>query len=166
MAPINISTSHPSKFRLVFPFLDFLSSNEKGDSFLLYCSEVSLPGITNTPGKIGTPYLDLHDPDGVVTFGNTVVATYAIDEKFENFKMLYSWMKYIRDPERFGVQRTNVTAALHIYTNNDNPTFKFTLKNISPISLGDLFFSTKNLDNKDLEHKVTFAIEYYTIEDD
>jgi hypothetical protein len=165
----NLSFSHTSKFRLSFPFLPFLSTQtdtEKGDSVLLYCDSVTLPGITNTAINIEVAgYHDFKLPNSDIQYG-TMSITYHVDELFSNYEMLYRWMMYMKDPERWGAGPMDgmVNASLHIYTNNDNPKFAFTLVNFWPIGLGPLSFSKKDTSGDDLEHTATFTMDYWKLE--
>jgi len=165
----NLSFSHTSKFRLSFPFLPFLSTgteNEKGDSVLLYCDAVSLPGITNTAVNIeNAAYHDFKLLNSDAQFGQMSI-TYHVDELFANYEMLYRWMMYIKDPETFGIGSNDamVNASLHIYTNNDNPKFAFTLVNFFPTGLGPLNFSKRDATGDDLEHTATFSMDYWKLE--
>ena len=72
---------------------------------------------------------------------------------------------YLKHPEEFEVKNQKIDASLMIYTNNDNPSFKFNLKNIFPIGLAGINFNKKTSDTEDLENIVTFAMEYYLIEE-
>jgi hypothetical protein len=160
----NISTAHPTKFRLVFPFLPFLGENEKGDALILYCSEVTLPDLSMEPDIIPNQMYDSKFATKNLSYGDMEVV-YTIDEKFTNYKLLFEWMMYLKDPERFEVRNEKIDASLMIYTNNDNPTFKFNLKSIFPINLSGINFSKKTADTEDMENNVTFAMEYYLIEE-
>lgn len=160
----NISTAHPTKFRLVFPYLPFLGDNEKADSLVLYCSEVTLPDLSLEADIIPNQSYDSKYPTKNLNYGDMDVV-YAIDEKFTNYKLLFEWMMYIKHPERYEVRTQKIDASLMIYTNNDNPSFKFNLKNIFPIGLAGINFNKKTSDTEDIENNVTFAMEYYLIEE-
>lgn len=160
----NISSFHPTKFRLVFPFLPFLGENEKVDALVLYCSEVTLPDLSMEPDIIPNQSYDSKYITKNLNYGDMDVV-YAIDEKFTNYKLLFQWMMYLKHPEEFEVKNQKIDASLMIYTNNDNPSFKFNLKNIFPIGLAGINFNKKTSDTEDLENIVTFAMEYYLIEE-
>lgn len=165
----NISAAHPSKFRLVLPFLPFLpdtdnGKTEKGDSVLLYCSEVTLPDLTMNHLEVPNQIYEGKYASASLTYGNMEV-TYSLDEKFTNYKMLFGWMMHMKHPESFECKQAKVDATLMIYTNNDNPKFKFVLKDIFPIALNGINFNKKINDSNDLENNVTFAMSYYLIEE-
>ena len=160
----NIGSAHSSKFRLVFPFLPFLGENEKGDDLILYCSEVTLPDLSMEPDVVPNQMYDSKFATKNLQYGD-LEAVYSVDEKFSNYKLLFRWMMYLKDPERFEVRNQKIDASLLIYTNNDNPTFKFNLKSIFPIGLAGINFNKKTGDADDLENSVSFAMEYYLIED-
>ena len=168
--PKNISFSHPSKFRLVFPFMEFMdefysSNKEAGREFTLYCSQVSLPTVNMPPVSIDTPYYQMKVPYENMMWGE-VTATYSVDEYFNNFNFLYKWFMLMKNPEEYrrGGPSEMINAALHIYSNNDNPKFRFTLVNVFPIGLGGINFSKEQSDGEDLKHTVTFALDYYRLE--
>ena len=158
----NISTAHPTKFRLVFPFLNFLEDKEKGEDLILFCSEVQLPGITLDTIIIETPFYDQKEASNKISFDDVIV-TYTIDEKFDNYKLLLNWLLYLKHPERFEVRNQKVTASLFTYTNNENPGTEFILHNIFPISIEPVNFDTKIEDIEDILNTVSFAIEYFEI---
>jgi len=161
----NISTSHPSRFRLVFPFLDFLSPTEKGEDLILYCSEAQLPGITLDVIPIETPYFDLKEPSNKINFDDLIL-TYSIDELFTNYTLILNWLQYIKNPERYEVKNQKVDATLMIYSNNNNPKVQVTFKNIFPIAIEPINFDKKIDDIEDLENTVTFAVESFFIRED
>jgi len=164
MSEINISTTHPSKWRLIFPFMDFLSENEKGDDLTLYCSEVTLPGLTLNSNIIETPYLDLKEPTNKLSTDDLIV-TFSVDELFVNYKFLLDWLYYIKDVSRFEVRNQKINASLWSYSNNDNPKTQFVLENIWPMAIEALSFSNKIDDADDLECTVTFVVENFKIQD-
>lgn len=161
--PLNISVAHPTRFRLSFPFLPFLSETEKGDGLLLYCSDVELPELSMEPDKIATPYYPIKMAKGDFECSNITVK-YSVDELFANYRFLYNWFMYQKNPERYKVNNEYVDAALHIFTNNGNIKFHFTLKNIFPIKLSPIQFSTKTMDGKDLTHECVFSLDYFKME--
>jgi hypothetical protein len=160
MTTLNVSTAHPSKFKLVFPYMEFLGTRERGEYFNLWCSEVNLPGIKLGIDKVVNQLYTDSQPDGMITFGDLEV-TFSIDELFENYGFIYNWMMYINNPERLKVNNPLIDATLHVYSNNNNPKLKFTIKDINPYSLSDIKFSTKTSDVKDMEAKVVFSISYF-----
>lgn len=158
----NISTSHSTRHRLVFPFLPFLGDSEKGDDFILFCSEISMPGLSMEVEEIPEQFYNRKMPSKNLQYGD-LVATYTIDEKFDNYKFLFNWIMYLKSPESFGVVSQKIDASLFIYTNNDNPLFDFQLKNIFPFELSGIEFNKKNNSAESLEGTVSFAMEYYLI---
>jgi len=154
----NISTAHPSKWRLVIPFLSFLSDDEKGDDLILFCSEANIPGITLDVTPIETGFMDFKDPSNRITFDDLII-TYAVDELYTNYKLLFNWLMYIKDPNRFEVRNQRVDASLYMYTNNDNPSFEFVFRDIFPSNIEPLSLDKKISDNDDFLHTVTFTID-------
>jgi hypothetical protein len=166
--PKNISFAHLSKFRLVFPYMDFLSTtgtNEKGNSMTLYCSHVNLPTVAITQTLVGTPYYDMKISNRGMAWGD-LTAIYSVDEYYSNFEFLYKWFMFMHNPELYNLGNTSgmVDASLMIYSNNDNPKFRFSLKNVFPIGLSGLEFSKEAVDNADIKHSVTFSVDYYKLE--
>ena len=160
----NISTAHTSRYRMVFPFMPFLGEDdngkaEQGEGVTLMCNEVNLPGLTLDVLPIETPYLEQKIPSNRLAFDDLTL-TFAIDELFENYKMLYDWMTLIKHPERYSVDDMIVDASLFIYSNNNNPKLEFKLFRIFPFALDAITFTTKVDDSDDLECSVTFAVEW------
>lgn len=170
--PKNISFAHPSKFRLVFPFMPFMdefysTEKEAGRTFTLYCSQVSLPAFSMPSIGVDTPYYQMKIPYEGMSFGE-LTAVYSVDEYFNNFQFLYNWMLRMKNPEEYNLGGKNemITASLFIYSNNDNPKFRFTLVNVFPVGLGAINFSKEQADGEDLKHSVTFTLDYYKLETD
>ena len=168
--PKNISFAHKSKYRLVFPFMDFLSTsgnNEKGNGVTLYCSSVQLPTVNITQTKIGTPYYDMKIGNRGMNWGDLNV-TYSIDEQYTNFEFLYNWFMFMQNPELYNLGNTKgmVDGTLYIYSNNDNPKLRFTLKNLFPTQLSGIDFTKEVMDSEDIKHQVTFSMDYYQLEKD
>ena len=165
MASRNISTAHPSKWRLVFPYMEFLSTstnNEKGEDFILYCSEVQLPGLTLDTVIVETPVVDIKSPSARLNVDDLIV-TYSVDELFTNYKFIMDWLYYIKDPETFGHTNQFIDASLWSYSNNDNPKVEFRLKNVWPNAIEPISFDKKIDDSEDLENTVTFSLESFRI---
>lgn len=166
----NISFSHTSKFVLSFPFLPFLDTpnqKERGESVTLNCSNVVLPGMTITPTTIeNAGYHDFKIPNSDIKFGDMAI-TYHVDEMFENYEMLYTWLLFMKNPETWSTQDAlsgMVNASLHIATNNDNLKFRFTLVNFWPTALGSLTFNKADTTGDDLENTATFTMDYWKLE--
>ena len=158
----NISSAHPSKFRIVFPYMDFLGDNEKGEDLVIWCSEVTLPGITMDVTEIENPYYTQKVPSSRLTF-DEITITYSLDELYTSYKFIHSWLMYCKDPERFEVRDAVVDASLHIYSNNSNQQFSFTLKNVFPTAIDPIMFTKREESSDDFEHTATFAVEYFLI---
>lgn len=168
--PKNISFSHASKYRLVFPYMPFMDSfssieKERGKDFTLYCSSVVLPAVMTTPFTVENPYYNMKITNPDQNWGE-LQATYSVDEYFINYEFLLNWFKSIHNPEEYALNNTTrmITASLHIYSNNENPKFRFTLVNIFPTNLGSISFTKESMDAEDLKHNVTFSIDYYKLE--
>lgn len=170
MTTKNISFSHPSKYRLTFPYMEFMDSfsstgRERGKDFTIYCSNVVLPAVITSPITVESPFYNMKITNPDQNWGE-LQATYSVDEYFINYEFLMNWFRSIHHPEEYALNNTTrmITASLHIYSNNDNPKFKFTLVNIFPISLGSITFTKENNDTDDLKHNVVFSIDYYKLE--
>jgi len=163
---LNLSTAHKSNFRLVFPFLPFFSGNEKGDSVLLYLKSLSLPELSTPPVDVKTQYgITVQEPGNELNYGNLNV-TFTLTERFENYKMLYTWMMKTKSPETFEIAtNTKVDAFLHILTNNKNPKVKIKFINIFPIGLSEVSLDYTEESSADLDISATFAFNYFIIED-
>lgn len=166
--PTNLSFAHLSKFRIIFPFMSFLSTGttfEQGKSMTLNCSHINLPDLSITQTEIPTSFYTMKTTNRDMKWGN-LNAIYSVDELYTNFKFMYDWFMYMHDPETYIVNNTDamVDATLMIYSNNNNPKLQFTLKNVFPIGLGGLEYSKESVDNEDIKHAVSFSVDYYKLE--
>ena len=161
----NFSTSHETNYRLTFPFMSFLETSEakeKGDSVLLFCKSVTLPGVDLGVTTVGSQFIEHKEPSKDLSFGNLDI-TFAVDELFNNYKFLYNWITYAKDPERFGIQRSMIDATLSILSNKKNVKVEISLKNLFPISLSSIPFTYESEDINDLDISASFAFNYFTI---
>lgn len=165
MTNLNMASAHASKFRLVFPYLPFLGDNEKADALTLYCGKVTFPDLSMEVTEVPSPYYNLKVPSNTLTYGDLIV-NYSISENYDNYKLLFEWMMYIKNPERFEVRKdAQVNASLMVYTNQSKPDFSFKLHNIFPSSLMGIDFDKTMSDISDIENQCTFTIDYFEVEE-
>lgn len=163
---LNLSTQHETNYRLVFPYLPFLSTStttQKLEPVLLYLKTVTLPQVSMTPTIVESPYIQFKETSKDITYGDLIV-TYAVDELLTNYKIVYDWILSMKHPERFGITSKNkVNASLHILSNNKNPKIEIELIDIFPITISELPFTLNSTEARDLEVSVTFSMLYYKV---
>jgi hypothetical protein len=163
----NISTSHATNFKLVFPYLSFLSDDtnfEKGLDVVLYCKAVNLPSPQMEVVETATPFFMQKEPSNIIQYTELVV-DFALSEKMENYKFIYDWMMAIKNPVEFGIHNDKkIQSTLHILSNKNNPKAKVTFMGLFPIGLSEIPFTYTEEEDMDLVVTATFALNYFTVE--
>ena len=139
------------------------------DKLELFGQMVSVPGVQlNTqpqPTTLGTQI-----PIAVNTFTfDPLSLNFIVDEKIENWKSIYDWMKAIgnisNDTENTTYQSWSSYATLYIlntcYTPMNGKTFTF--YHLIPTALSTISFRSDVSDTNPVNAKVTFAYSYYDI---
>ena len=165
---LNISTTHESNYRLIFPFIPFLNSDldkEKKSSFQLYCKTVTLPAVELETIDVETATVTLKEPTNKLRTADLTV-TFAIDEFFKNYTFIYNWMLAIKTPEKWPLKtkNTKIDASLIILTNNKNPKLQVKLIDLFPKNLSEVPFSYITDTSNDLIATAIFSLNYFLIE--
>lgn len=148
----NYNPAYNTNYRLEFvdsPHLNFFIQN------------VSLPGIdaigVETPyrGNQGFFQADRIDYD-------PLNVSFLIDEEFENYLFLFSWMK--RYVEKESPKMYMRDATLHILTGNKTSNLIVNYYGMFPQTIGAIDFDSSTTDTSPIMCNATFRYQYYTIE--
>lgn len=133
----------------------------------------NLPGITVEDAELQTPFKVIRYPDKVVY--NDFVVRFKVDEDLENYREIFDWMHLIGRPEQFSEPNTNTLYPNDIYStyasdgtliilnsaNKANIEVRF--RDLFPVVLGDIEFTSQDTDVSYIEATVSFRCLLFTI---
>jgi len=147
---------------------------KKLPEFNFFVQDVDLPGITLGSYEQGTPFKGLNIHGDHVTYP-TLSATFKINEDLGNYMEINTWIRQVGFPVEFEEHRVIANqqmtsgegiysdASLMILTSASNPNVEIKIKNLFPVSLSGLRFSSKDTTVQYIEATVEFAFEDYTL---
>ena len=160
---INKSFLSNNKYELIFDRLP---------NTTFFLQSINLPSITLTSVATQSPYVQVNTPGNILTF-EQLSATYIVDEDMQSWKDIYTWITQMGNPtsqDKLGdlttdIGKSNSTvsdAVLLVKSNSNNVNLKFSFKNIFPIELGSLQFTSTET-QEFLTSSATFLYDYYTL---
>lgn len=134
-----------------------------------FCQSATLPGLSFSPVEIPTPFKSLYREGGPLDVGQFTI-TMLVDEDMQNYLEIYNWMIGLTFPNNFEEYANLKTgdglysdATLHIMSNAKNPNVTVHLKDIFPISLGDINMSVNQTDTSPSTVDVAFQVNSFTV---
>lgn len=140
---------------------------------ILNVVSVNLPGITVEDSELQTPFKIIRYPDKVVY--NDFVVRFKIDEDMTNYIEIFNWMLQIGRPEQFSNPNLNslfpndaysdyVSDGTLIILNSVNkPNIEVRFKDLFPVVLGDIEFTSQETDVMYLDATVSFRCLSFTL---
>lgn len=134
----------------------------------LYLSRFSLPEVTTKEVRFGIPFSDVRLTPNKLDFGNLVVSFY-VDEKYQNWRMLFQWLAGISRPTEYAEYADRVTdfsdGMLHVFDANNQKSMIIQFVNLVPISLDKLDLNMQATQPETLVCSAEFGFDYYKILD-
>ena len=133
----------------------------------------NLPGITVEDAELQTPFKVIRYPEKVVY--NDFVVRFKVDEDLANYREIFDWMHQIGRPEQFSEPNTNALFPNDIYStyasdgtliilNSVNkPNVEVRFRDLFPVVLGDIEFTSQDTDVTYIEATVSFRCLLFTI---
>jgi hypothetical protein len=133
----------------------------------------NLPGITVEDAELQTPFKVIRYPEKVVY--NDFVVRFKVDEDLANYREIFDWMHQIGRPEQFSEPNTNALFPNDIYStyssdgtliilNSVNkPNVEVRFRDLFPVVLGDIEFTSQDTDVSYIEATVSFRCLLFTI---
>jgi len=133
----------------------------------------NLPGITVEDAELQTPFKVIRYPEKVVY--NDFVVRFKVDEDLANYREIFDWMHQIGRPEQFSEPNTNALYPNDIYStyssdgtliilNSVNkPNVEVRFRDLFPVVLGDIEFTSQDTDVTYIEATVSFRCLLFTI---
>lgn len=81
--PQSSNYQQSSKFQIVFPRISTVT---------YFCKKVNIPGVSSSPARQNTPFIDLYRPGDKLEYG-TLNIEFIVDEDMWNIEILQDWMR-------------------------------------------------------------------------
>lgn len=134
-----------------------------------FCQSATIPGLSFSPVEIPTPFKSLYREGGPLDIG-TFTVTVLVDEDMNNYLEIYNWMLGLTFPNKFEEYANLLEgdglysdATLHIMSNAKNPNLYVSLKDIFPISMGDISMSVNQTDVQPAQFDISFQVNSFTV---
>lgn len=140
---------------------------------ILNVVSVNIPGITVEDAELQTPFKIVRYPDKLVY--NDLVVRFKVDENMTNYIEIFNWMSQIGRPEQFSPENTSALFPNDIYSefvsdgtltilnSVNNPNVEIRFKDLFPVVMGDLEFTSQETDVTYVDATVTFRMLSFTI---
>jgi hypothetical protein len=160
--PENTSILQATKYTFIIPDLPFAK---------YFCQTVNLPGVSTSPVAIPTPFTDLYRHGDTLSYESLGINA-IVDEDLYVWEETYKWLVSITKPTKFDEYRNRKATANRIYydgfltinTNANNPNLRIKFKDVHPVILGGIQFSTTENAQTIPTADVTFRYDYFEIE--
>lgn len=161
----NINTLSGSHFEFIlkdFPNLNFTVQN------------VNLPGVYGQLISNPTPVGTYNSPGDRLEY-ETLLVDFIVDESLNNWREIYNWLRALSPTHLFSDSNQYAQlkelrqgplvspGTLYILTNSLHINVKVDFKNMFPISLSGVDFSTQDATDRKLHAKVQFAYDYFDL---
>lgn len=153
--------------------LGYQLSIQKLPNTVLNITSATLPGITVEDAELQTPFKVIRYPDRVVY--NDFVVRFKVSEDMADYIEIFNWMLKIGRPEQFSPANVNplfpndiyqdfVSDGTLIILNSANkPNIEVRFRDLFPVQISDLEFTSQDADVTYLDATVTFRCLLFTI---
>lgn len=171
--PINKDLLQSTKFRLSFDMI-------KDTTY--FCQTANLPGVSLTEVPRATPFIDLYVPGEKMIY-DTLNISFLVDEDLVSWIRIHDWIRAMTFPVSFeeyaSLKSVNPMAnyrasnrlppqysdgMLTIYTNKNNPNIRIKFKDLFPVSVDTIQFSSMDSAENIITASASFRFSYYNIE--
>lgn len=138
--PQNVNFLQSTKYTFIIPNLPFAR---------YFCQSVNLPGVTASEIEVSTPFSSVYRHPTKMTYESFTIS-FLIDEDIRVWEETYKWMVSLTRPEsnkqyvRYNDKEASPyqDGVLTVNTNSNLPNLRIKFKNVFPIALGGIQFST------------------------
>jgi hypothetical protein len=172
--PSNINPLSPTGFRL---------SVSKLPDLVYFCQEVNLPEVELPSMPMATTFSTIGVPGDMLRFGDLTVQ-FIVDENLANYKGVFDWLIGLGFPENYvqyqtfsaqdpaaggnqfgGMIGDYSDAILEILGSQNTPTQTILFRDVHPVSISSLPFTSNATDVNYLIGTATFRYNYYEFMD-
>ena len=162
--PINKSFLSDNKFEFAIQRLPNLT---------FFIQSINLPAITLLSTTVNNPFVATPVPGNQLVFGQ-LTAGIIVDENLEGWTEIYNWITQLGNPEtkdkignltKTPGRNNSITsdATLIIKTNANNPNKLITFKDLFPVEIGEISFTSAGGTHEFTTTSVTFGYSYYEL---
>ena len=156
MATISSNSFNLSKIEnAVFTIYD-----EEETSFFI--TTFNIPGLSIGTIPTPNPFKEHQEPGNKLTFEELQLSV-IVDEEFQAWKNMNDWIREGSNGFTFSSQSiTRRAADIILLTNNMNPKYKVSFKNVFPINIGSIEFDVQQAEPVPPTFSATLQYESYT----
>ncbi len=160
--PENTNFLQTTKYTFVIPNLPFAR---------YFCQNVNLPGVTSNDIEVPNPFASTYRHPTKMSF-DAFTITFLVDEDLKVWEETFKWIVSLTRPESYSqyIKSLNPDASpyqdglLTINTNANISNIRIKFRNVFPVSLGGIQFSTMNSADTTPTADVTFRYDIFNIE--
>ena len=160
--PQNTSFLQSTKYTFVVPNLPFAR---------YFCQSINIPGVTTSEIEVPTPFSNTYRHPTKMTFESFNI-TFLIDEDIKVWEETYKWIVSLTRPESYNQYIKNrdndaspyQDGVLTVNTNANLPNFRIKFKNVFPVSLSGIQFSTIDSADTTPTADLTFRYDLFEIQ--
>lgn len=154
----------------------YMFSIEKLPSLSFFCQEINLPTLTLPEAVQLNPFTKIPIAGDQLEFG-TLTVQFLVDETMSNYKSIHHWIVSLGFPESYQqysdfldeakipglseVSKSHSDGTLTILGNTNTPIQTIEFKDLLPLSLESLTFTSTNQDVQYLVGNASFQYSYY-----
>ena len=136
-----------------------------------FCQNVNLPGVTSNEIEVPNPFSSTYRHPTKMSF-EAFTITFLVDEDLKVWEETFKWIVSLTRPESYSqyIKSFNREASpyqdgiLTINTNANLSNIRIKFRNVFPVSLGGIQFSTMNSADTTPTADVTFRYDIFDIE--
>lgn len=129
-----------------------------------FITEFSIPALTTGTTPIPNPFLDFNAPGSKLAYEPYDI-TMLLAENLANWRALRDWLLEGNSGVTFNTSDiTRRTGTILLTSNNGNPIFTVTLKNMFPVSISEIIFDLQQAEPVPPTFTANFSFESYTLE--
>jgi len=160
--PENTSFLQLTKYTFIIPELPFAR---------YFCQTVTMPGVSTSAPQQPTPFTSLYRHGDTLQYDEFQI-TCLIDEDLRIWEETYNWLISVTAPQKFAQygKRQGRTfekyydGILTINTNANLPNMRIKFKNVHPLSIGGITFSTADSAENTPSSDISFRYDWLEIE--
>ena len=160
----NFSLRNVDTFTLTIP---------KINNTIITLQRTNIPGLSLPSAIVTNPFTNLKEPGDHIEW-DPLRTTFKLDEQFESYIDIFSWMVNLGFPTSHEEYRQNLSVRkersdlisdgiLTLYDNSFNPIIEIVYANIWPTYISDVDLESNPSDDKVLDVNATFNYDYYFI---
>lgn len=163
LAPQNTSILQTTKYTFLIPELPFAR---------YFGQTVALPGVGTNPVEVSNPFTSTYRHGDKLVYEPFSINA-IVDEDLRVWEETYNWLRFLTKPTSFNDSRKRegtifkekyYDGVLTINTNANIPNIRVKFKNVHPVSLGSIQFSSTDNAQTIPTADISFRYDWFEIE--